>query len=548
MKHDDWMIEEVMKFLTESTLTPDQAGTSTRNGPYASAGANGPHPVDSQKFKGKLPDEEEKKHDSLNEEAPQKKEIKLTWETLPMPNINEIAWSDAKSAERKEIDEFLKRIGGETGNLPSKLQAINTALSKGFKKGTAMSTILSYLVFLKTLTYIIQSFNSASAGFTFESFLGVLLGGEQIPTGQDTIADYKTGEGEYISLKLLTQKGSTGGTGKKSAGSTIDGSYTQLIDDLSGASGISSDRMKYVIALKDFEGEGTTLGGTISIYEFEINRGTLQELMSQNKESRESFSLMTPQSRKAYYEGAREATKEDLDDFMPVFLSAAHEEGATPEKQALFAAWQKSLTKAVQKSNPELLKITADEVAEEAWELLTSGELERDFDLSEDLLGSLIRKAIKDIWNIQNKNRQTKKKVDTALKSKLKFMSFEDSAKELGNIKNSNQYYNTIKKYSRGYVTTGQFKITQEPIMKKVAGSRRIGELKVGREEVEKALQASVTDVNERMFAAFNKMNDLATNLQSFFLKGLRDSDGDKAITASQGVSKDVDDIKKKNK
>jgi hypothetical protein len=68
MKRDDWLVEEVMKVLSESTLTPDQAGTSTRNGPFVSAGANGPHPVDAQKFKGELPDEEEKKHDSLHEQ------------------------------------------------------------------------------------------------------------------------------------------------------------------------------------------------------------------------------------------------------------------------------------------------------------------------------------------------------------------------------------------------------------------------------------------------------------------------------------------------
>ena len=84
--------------------------------------------------------------------------------------------------------------------------------------------------------------------------------------------------------------------------------------------------------------------------------------------------------------------------------------------------------------------------------------------------------------------------------------------------------------------------------MNNTAGSKRIGELRVGREEVERALQESVTDVNERMFAAFNKMNNLATSLQSFFLKGLRDGDGDKAIAASSGVSSDVTDIKNKKK
>ena len=30
--------------------------------------------------------------------------------------------------------------------------------------------------------------------------VGVLLGGEQIPAGGDTIADYRTGKGEYVSL------------------------------------------------------------------------------------------------------------------------------------------------------------------------------------------------------------------------------------------------------------------------------------------------------------------------------------------------------------
>ena len=199
MKYNDWLVEEVLKSLTENLAT--SAATyhtqGTGGGPETSIYGN-----DIDTLRPKDSDEEEMKHDRLGEEAepPKQKEIKLTWETLPMPNINEIAWSDAKSVERQEIAAFLKRIKGDKGNLPSKLEAINTVVKEGFKKGTAMGTVLSYLVFLKTLTYIIQSFNSASAGFTFESFLGVLLGGEQIATGQDTIADYKTGEGEYISL------------------------------------------------------------------------------------------------------------------------------------------------------------------------------------------------------------------------------------------------------------------------------------------------------------------------------------------------------------
>jgi uncharacterized protein YifE (UPF0438 family) len=543
MKYEDWLTEEVLKFL-EGYSPAGQVGTPI-GGPSNPTSIYG---NDIDTLRAKDDEEEEKIHYRLEERpaSPRKKEIKLTWETLPMPNISEIAWSEPKSSERKEMASFLKRIGGNEGDLPTKLAAIQGVVEEGFKKGTAMSTVLSYLVFLKTLTYIIQSFNSASAGFTFESFLGVLLGGEQIPTGQDTIADYQTGAGEYISLKLLTQKGSIGGTGKKAAGSTIDGSYTQLIDDLSGTSGINSDRMKYVIALKDFEGKGTDLGGTISVYEFVIDRGTLQELMSQNTESKESFSLMTPKSRKFYY-GNREATKEELDDFMPAFLSAAKEMDG-PERAVLYNKYRSLISKALAKRAPELLDLSAEEVAAEAWESLSTGEFSKDFDISQDPVGSLLKRSVKSIWDTQNKDRKTKANLDKQRKGKLEFMSFDKSAAELAGIKDDAEYFDTIKKYSRGYVTTGQFKITQDPIMKGVGNAIKIGSLSIGRDVVEKALKQSVTDVNERMFAAFEKMNTLASSLQQFFLQGLRDTDGEQAIAASRGVKKDTEDVMKQKK
>ena len=127
-------------------------------------------------------------------------------------------------------------------------------------------------------------------------------------------------------------------------------------------------------------------------------------------------------------------------------------------------------------------------------------------------------------------------------------MSFDKSAAELAGIKDDAEYFDTIKKYSRGYVTTGQFKITQDPIMKGVGNAIKIGSLSIGRDVVEKALKQSVTDVNERMFAAFEKMNTLASSLQQFFLQGLRDTDGEQAIAASRGVKKDTEDVMKQKK
>ena len=68
-----------------------------------------------------------------------------------------------------------------------------------------ISKALGYLTFYKTLTKIIAHFNASSAGFSFEAFLGVLLGGKQVPTGEGTIADLVTGDGTPVSLKLYTE-------------------------------------------------------------------------------------------------------------------------------------------------------------------------------------------------------------------------------------------------------------------------------------------------------------------------------------------------------
>ena len=69
--------------------------------------------------------------------------------------------------------------------------------------------VMSYLVFLKSLTMAITNFNASAAGFNFEAFLSVLMGGSPIPAGQtgdvSTIADFVAqlgGETVSVSLKL----------------------------------------------------------------------------------------------------------------------------------------------------------------------------------------------------------------------------------------------------------------------------------------------------------------------------------------------------------
>ena len=90
--------------------------------------------------------------------------------------------------------------------LSSPEQAQNL-VSQGATPGERIASTISYLVFFKTLTTVITNFNASSAGFNFEAFLAVLLGGAQIPaSGATTIADLTAADGTPISLKLYAEK------------------------------------------------------------------------------------------------------------------------------------------------------------------------------------------------------------------------------------------------------------------------------------------------------------------------------------------------------
>ena len=124
-----------------------------------------------------------------------------------------------------------------------------------------ISKALGYLTFYKTLTKIIAHFNASSAGFSFEAFLGVLLGGKQVPTGEGTIADLVTGDGTPVSLKLYT------------AGSLkVGGSFTDLVNDLR-----KFEKMQYVAVTKTLNDENTA--GTLDFYRFDFTLDNVANIM-----------------------------------------------------------------------------------------------------------------------------------------------------------------------------------------------------------------------------------------------------------------------------
>ena len=200
-------------------------------------------------------------------------DMTLTYNAIPEIPLSEIGWSQLEtreggvqipSEERKQLQDFLSNIPGK--DIGEKMRELNkffqgdeAYLKKagfvGVGGAEGAAKLISYLVFYKTLTTIITHFNAASAGFSFESFLAVLLGGQQIPTGQQTIADMVDGQGTPISLKLY-----------KEGQLKVGGSFTDLSNDL-----ISKGEMQYVNVTKELSGEGLEQKGKLDFYRFNFN-------------------------------------------------------------------------------------------------------------------------------------------------------------------------------------------------------------------------------------------------------------------------------------
>ena len=149
-----------------------------------------------------------------------------------------------------------------------------------------IATALSYLVFYKTLTKIIANFNAASAGFSFEAFLAVLMNGRQIAANTGTIADFISmadGTEMPVSLKLYQE-----------GGLHVGGSFRDLVGDIINPQ-FDHDLMRYVAVTKKFEGgqkEGQDINGELKWYRFDFTLENIFDILSKSsKHSRACIRL-----------------------------------------------------------------------------------------------------------------------------------------------------------------------------------------------------------------------------------------------------------------
>jgi hypothetical protein len=214
----------------------------------------------------------------------------LQYSSIPDISVSELGWSSLEdkieggekvsipSEQRAQLDQYLRNIEGNTFEqkvvniskffqmTPEELE--KSSLLEADNTSSKIQKLISYLVFYKTLTTIITNFNAASAGFAFESFLAVLLGGTQVPTASGTIADLYSGDNTPISLKLYAQ-----------ASVEVGGSFTDLCNDMINPKKSDKPFIRYIVATKDLQGKGLKAEGKVSLYQFDIDLENIMNTM-----------------------------------------------------------------------------------------------------------------------------------------------------------------------------------------------------------------------------------------------------------------------------
>ena len=199
--------------------------------------------------------------------------------SIPIPKLNpNEAWGDPNSQSRKDIDRIFASITRQ-GGIKERIQHVNSfvdpkqAERKG--RGKRFNAILNMMMIIEALQACLNDYSESSAGFVFEGFMAALTGGSQQADrvgGTLPIEDFVTGDGENVSLKLLSPN-----TG-------IHGSFTNLVDYLFLRGGAGEPEIKYLIGRKNSE-DGDDVS-QLAIFDFVISRANFMTIMESSTKNR----------------------------------------------------------------------------------------------------------------------------------------------------------------------------------------------------------------------------------------------------------------------
>ena len=499
----------------------------------------------------------------LSEEKGEQMQRSITLSMIPDIEVSELGWADVRtpegegapspSRERELLQGYLDNIvePGGIETLKNKLtqlsslatnpeQYVNSMHKSGDTNQKKISNVISFLVFYKTLTKIIANFNASSAGFSFEAFLAILLGGTQIPaSGADTIADFYDADKVLVSLKLYNE-----------ASVEVGGSFDALVGDL-----IRDGEMTYLVVTKNLRGARESLSGQLRFYKFKFTLDNVMDILVNSTPHSKSCILLpfaedsietvsdieAPEKVKAISDNINEAFKQNLtqvlgDEELAAQITAdPHFQYRTDEMGDIAAGAGRFVKFVSMSSNRKATKAKRDLME----------QVLRDMPLLQDVEDMMpIMVAISDslssvIDNLLQQRAARKGQVsdlnpawdDLKLKKgekgdvrKTKIANIDEAAKNsaiaYAKVKGKPEKQKALLLKTNGYLNDLQFSLNKTRVTKVATDE---GTLEIGQGSLQKMLDSCIAALNTDIFSLFQDLEILSDNLNKFFAGGLTD-------------------------
>ena len=493
--------------------------------------------------------------------------LEMVLKMIPNIEVSEIGWSDVrttdegqeiKGAQRQLLENYLKNIQGD--DFASKIQSVSGFYDNGVgmvveqagnDKTQRIVQAISYLVFYKTLTKVITNFNASSAGFSFESFLAALVNGEQIPTGNQTIADYldrASGETIPVSLKLY-----------KEGNLEVGGSYTDLVNDMVNPAYPQSINggMRYVVCTKTLEGKGLEQEGKIDFYQFDFNLNNVVDILVASKYP---YVIQMPRVVISALASGQQAGTAEL-----LGLADADNRLSAEELTPIFKAELEKQINSYPEQDP--IRRIRDEALEDLMEALNWEKNDDLFNKEKTRgIGKMSSKAVK-AWvrtnyksvpdihtNLQDaiinanvevirsqaaaqKKSERNQQIDAMIKNN-DFLSVEETARQYKMLGPAQKKQALLSSY--GYLKRSHFALnqTQSTNAEAPTNTKYVGELKIGRTQVGRVLSSIREILNDEVTEIFQSLKILSDSLNTFFAGGLKDDSlANTAVQSANSIS-----------